>query len=103
MNHEQQLEKILAYVREAQRAVLDAAEVIRESPPAATFDRARLRLADATGELAGATNILYEALAWCDGCGQGAPGEGYVLADPERSLALVMRPCPVCQMDEAFQ
>jgi hypothetical protein len=100
---ESQLDVVLAYVRRAQMNVLDAAGIIRESPPAATMDRARLRLAEATGELSGATNLIYEALAVCDGCGSGKPGTIRVLADPSRSLNLTDKPCPVCQMEEGFQ
>lgn len=57
------LDAILAYVRNAQLAVLDASAMLRESQPAGPANGARLRLADATGHLSGATNHLYEGMA----------------------------------------
>lgn len=90
--NEATLEEMMELARNAQLAVLDAAQVIRESQPAATMDRARLRLADATGNLSGLVNRLYEALAekeWCNGCGSGAPGVC-------KNLKGETVPCTVC-------
>ena len=74
---EKQLEDVLAYARDAQLCVLDAAGVVRDAQASATLDFARKRLAEATGALSGIVNHVNEALAereWCDGCGDGAPG-----------------------------
>lgn len=114
MTHADRLEAIHAYVRRAQIAVLDAAEAIRESQPAATMDRARLRLGDATGELSGAINHLQEAMAdedekpFCKLCGDGAPG--YVEEHVESAKSRGPIPCGECasvlrhgvQMEEGF-
>lgn len=95
-----QLDELLGRVQRAQLGILDAAKIIRETPPAATTDRARMLIAEATGELAGVVNVLYEEIAkaegtWCDGCGDGASGKMQHLTKGEI-------PCVVCASDEGF-